>query len=209
LIDGNGIQWRAYHSKGIDDGALRKGIFGYIFALLWKFKPDEILIFWDISKSRWRRDYFKSYKLDREEKQKELPTEEIYRQVDEAKSYLSRIGLRNIAVKGLEADDLISWFSEYYSRFLNKEVVIVSGDKDLWQLINDNAKVYDYLRERMITPNEVSNDMGVAVSQIAPYTALVGDSSDEIPGVKGIGPKTAAKLISDYGGLDKIYQISN
>jgi DNA polymerase-1 len=206
LIDGNGLQWRSYFSKGLEDDGVKIGIYDYIFALLYKFRPDDILLFWDISKSRWRREYYPSYKADREKRQQEdVDLEELFRQVDSVKRSLKGVGIRQVGVSGVEADDLISWFSEYYSDHMNYNVVVATGDKDLWQLVNDRVTVYDHIQNNIVDPSFVENKLGVVPQKISDQKSITGDASDNIKGIKGIGPKTAVKLLDQYGNLEGIF----
>lgn len=205
LIDGNGLQWRSYHSRGVADDGVRVGIFNYIFSLLYKFKPDDLIVFWDISKSRWRRSVYDGYKADREKLHKENEDlEEIIEQANKAKEQLESLRVRNVQVSGIEADDLISWFSEYYSNYLGYEVIIATGDKDLWQLINNRVKVYNHLKDVLVDYQYVINNMGVVPEKISQLKSLMGDSSDNIKAIKGIGEKSALELLQNYESIWKL-----
>jgi DNA polymerase-1 len=114
-------------------------------------------------------------------------------------------GVRSIRKKGYEADDIIATLSEKLSAS-GYEVRIISSDKDLMQLVTDNISLFDPIKSRIIKAKEVLEKYEVLPSQMTMLQALMGDASDNIPGVSGIGPKTAAKLINEFKTLDGIYQ---
>ena len=134
--------------------------------------------------------------------------EEINNQQRTAQQFLSYLGVRNITVHGVEADDLISWFSDYFYPMFDR-IIIVTRDRDLWQLINDRIHIYDPFTDKIIDEIQCETDFGVPPDRVADYKALVGDASDNLVGVKGIGEKTAKKLIEKYWGIQGFLNLDN
>ena len=196
LIDGNGLQWRAAFSMGIEEDGIIKGIFKYLSIIDNKFSPSCMVVFWDTGDSRWRKSAFPKYKEGRSKRDKEIDVESVYEQVRTARKYLEYFGIQSISVNGLEADDLIAMYSSY-SQNLFEKICIVTGDKDLWQLVSDKVFVYNHLKNQIIDQHFLVNNF-VDAYKIPYLKAISGDSSDKIPGIKGIGEKTAKNLIEDY-----------
>lgn len=210
LVDGNALIWRAFYSVGTDGNGVTNGILRSIITVIDQFKNNDIIIFWDSGKSRWRREVYPKYKANRDEKKDKIDLEEVFRQVDISKVFIKSVGIKQIMVTGVEADDLISWFMSYLLHYnFYDEVVISTTDKDIWQLINKNVKVYDPIKKSVITENSVVDRFGVLPNLIPDFKALVGDKSDNIDGVKGIGDKTAFKLINELGCLTDILNERN
>ncbi|MDC1300014.1 hypothetical protein N8Z24_00750, partial [bacterium] len=198
LVDGNPLMWRAVYSR--DEAYITEGVSKYVFKLLSDFDSPEVLMFWDSGKSRIRSSYYPAYKAQREEKKAEVDLHEIGEQKKMVSQFLTYFGIRNIKVYGVEADDLISWFSEYFSKVLNYDrVIIVSRDRDFFQLINDKIVLYDYLTSTLYDRDKVCQDLSIPPEQVVDFKSLVGDVSDNIKGVKGIGEKTAIKLLDQFG----------
>lgn len=210
LIDGNNFIWRAYYSLGTDNNGVSTGILKFINHAVTRFQPDEVIICWDIGKSRWRSELYPEYKAARKDKQDELPDlEEIRTQAEEAKRLLRAMSIRQIAIRGIEADDTIAWLSDYYRRYLQGTVVIVSTDKDLWQLLQDQVFQYDPIKDQVFTIEDVQRVLDIPPVLISDYKTLCGDPSDGIPGAKGIGPKIATKLLAEYKDFGNILNLDN
>ena len=192
--------WRAAHSQ--DENYVTEGIISYFFDILNKFDCSKCLLLWDSGKSRWRTSMYPDYKASREDRKNEFDLEEMGKQKEEAKRILEYFGVRNITVPGVEADDLIAWFSEYFSK--DYRVIIASRDKDLWQLINSNVSVYDPLSGKFIREETVKEEIGIEPFLIPSWKALTGDIADNIKGVKGIGDKTAVKLLEVFGDVSNL-----
>lgn len=208
LIDGNPLMYRAAYAHG--ESYVAQGIIRYFFEAVELFDCSEALLLWDAGRSRWRSQYYPDYKAQRQEQKDKLDLHEVEEQKKIAQQYLQFLGVRNLTVYGVEADDLIAWFSEYFSKILDyNRVIIVTRDKDLWQLINDQVHVYDPLPNNFISSVQVEQNLGILPDQIVEYKALVGDTSDNIKGVKGIGSKTALKFLSKYGGLEGLLDPEN
>jgi len=205
-VDGNSIINRAYYGIRMlttKDGLCTNAVYGMITMLqkqLEAIKPDLCAIAFDLKAPTFRHKMYDGYKATR----KGMP-EELAMQLPYAKECAEAMGFRVIEKEGFEADDILGTLSELASE--DMDVYVFTGDRDSLQLIGDNVKillagntettVYD--REKFI------ERYGVAPEQFVDVKALMGDSSDNIPGVAGIGEKTALKLISDYGSLDGLY----
>jgi len=200
--------WRAYHAFGIANYNVGYGILKYISELLNKFDSSNIIVCWDDGKSKWRTNLYPEYKVNRNKKKEGVDFDELGRQVESVIKYLEYFNIRSIMVNGVEADDLISWLTEYHLS-LSYNVTIITGDKDLWQLINENVIVYDHLRDRMVNREFVKENLGVEPENIIDYKSLAGDVSDNIKGIKGIGCKIAVKLINEYGTIGKLLDLEN
>jgi len=205
LIDGNPLMWRAVYSQ--NENYVTEGILTYFFDILSKFDCSNVLVLWDKGKSRWRTTMYPEYKATREERKSKINLEEMGNQKEEAKRILEYFGVRNITVPGVEADDMIAWFAEYFSA--THKVLIASRDKDLWQLISNKVTIFDPLTNTLVQPDDVQEELGITPNLIPDWKALVGDPSDNIKGVKGIGNKTALTLINEYGGISNLLDPEN
>jgi len=208
LIDGNPLIWRAYHTVGLDNEGVLRGIVSTVFKLIEQFGNSPALVFWDSGRCRWRSAVYPEYKgarSKRREDQDEEELEEVFRQTDVAKKFIGDLGVRQIQVRGVEADDLIGWFSSYLSESFQYHTIICTTDKDLWQLVSGRqVSVYDVIKKEQVDGDSAGASFGVAPHLIPAFKSLVGDSSDSIQGVKGIGPKTARTLLGEYGDLSGI-----
>ncbi len=202
VIDGHSVAYRAYYktppltnSNGVPTGVIHTFL-NIIISLQEKLYPDEIIVVFDSKGKTERNDIDKNYKANRQ------PTpEDLIPQVDALKEILPYMKIRVLSQEGVEADDII--FS-----IVNKtegKTFIITKDKDLYQLVGSNVHIYDYQKDEVIDEGKVVEKFGIKPGQIPDYLALVGDSSDNIPGVKGVGPKTAVPLLVKYGDLYGIY----
>jgi uracil-DNA glycosylase family 4 len=144
---------------------------------------------------------YKGARAKRREDQDEDELEEVFRQTDIAKKFIGSLGVRQTQVRGVEADDLISWFSSYLTEELQYQTIICTTDKDLWQLAGPQVSIYDVIKKELVDGTSAGPAFGVEPRQIPAFKSLVGDSSDSIQGVKGVGPKTARTLLAEYGDL--------
>jgi DNA polymerase-1 len=206
LIDGYGFVFRAFHSLPPltrDDGTPIGAVYGFtnmLYKFLSNHEADMIAVVLDSGQKNFRHDLYPAYKAQRPEAPAELiPQFPIIREVIEA------FGLTAIEKIGYEADDLIATYAHAAVK-AGHEVKIVSSDKDLMQLVSDKIQMYDAMRDRLIDSEQVIKKFEVKPSQVKDLLSLIGDSSDNIPGVKGIGQKTAAELINEFGSLENIYQ---
>ncbi len=201
LIDAYGFLFRAYHAlpplinpKGIPVGA----ICGFINMLMKTFS-DHQASHWvavcDSGKKTFREDIYPEYKANRGE-----PDADLVPQFSLLKDTLEAFNLRYISIEGYEADDLIATLVKES----HMDVTIISSDKDLMQLVSPTVNMFDPMKNKYIGTEEVINKFGVSPDKLLDCFALIGDSADNIPGVPGIGPKTAALLINEFGTLDNL-----
>ncbi len=208
LIDGNAILHRAYHALPpltAPDGSMVNAVYGFVsmlFKLVNDLRPTHLAVAFDRPAPTFRKKLFKAYQSQRPEMDKELVS-----QVEKVHEVIESFGIPIFEVDGFEADDIIGTLS----RQIPDQVVIVTGDKDLLQLV-DGERVLVYmpvkglLEAKLFGEKEVKEKLGVAPKQVPDFKALAGDASDNYPGVAGIGPKTAALLLVTYGSLAKLYQ---
>ena len=212
LIDGSGYIFRAYYAlppltrkiDGLPTGAV-SGFCNMLFKLLEdsksninKDKPTHFAVIFDSARKNFRNDIYKDYKGNRSDAPDDLvPQFEYIR-----KSVLA-FNLPSIELINYEADDLIATYSE---QILKKgaKVTIVSSDKDLMQLYKKNIRIYDPMKSKFIDEKDIFDKFGVTPDKVVDVQSLAGDSSDNVPGVAGIGVKTAAELINNYGNLEKL-----
>jgi len=201
LVDGSNLLFRAVYGLGEQSCAM--GVILYLNDIWADVDPDSCVVCWDVSKSKARSFLYSEYKAGRKQAKAELDMDSIKVQQDFVMKYLEALGIVQIAVHGVEADDILSYVSEYCTR-LGYKVVITSSDMDLWQLIDPpNVAVYDHRNNSYVTAATVEQKLGFKdnFSRIAEYKALVGDASDNIKGVKGIGEKAARSLFLEHGSL--------
>lgn len=209
LVDVSSMFFRAFYAVrplNAADGTPVNAVYGFIsmIAKLLKEKnPDYMVFCYDRKEPSFRKDLDQNYKANRSEMPEELQVQMPYiRQV------AGLFGIADIELPGYEADDLIGTIAKMANQE-SYEAVIVSGDKDFCQLVNSHTVVYDTMKEIVTTPELIQEKYGVTPSQFIDYLAITGDSSDNIKGVAGVGPKGAQKLIEEFGSLDKIYSDLN
>ena len=212
LIDGSGYIFRAYYalppltrkSDGLPTGAV-SGFCSMLFKLLEDAKSDRNLnkpshfaVIFDSARKTFRNEIYSDYKANRSEAPDDLAPQFEYIR----KSVLA-FNLPSVELKNYEADDLIATYAD---QILKKgaKVTIVSSDKDLMQLYRKNVRIFDPMKNKFITEEDIFSKFGVDPSKVIDVQALAGDSSDNVPGVPGIGVKTAAELINKYGTLEKL-----
>ncbi len=214
LIDGNAILHRAYHaippltSKGGEPVNAVYGLVSMLVKLVNQLKPTHMAVCFDRPEPTFRKVEFAKYQAQRPEIEENLSL-----QFDKAKDVLRAMNIKIFEKPGYEADDLIGSISNLATEreeFRVDEVIIVTGDRDILQLVDDSKKIRVFMpvggfsEGKIYTQKDVLERMGVLPERIADYKALVGDPSDNYPGVAGIGPKTAVKLISEFGGWEEI-----
>ncbi len=205
LIDGSGFIFRAYYAIKRDltnpQGVPVKAVYGFItmmMKLLESHKADSIAVIFDAARKTFRNDIYPEYKAHRPPAPDDLvPQFALVRDAAEA------LNLPAIEMAQYEADDIIATYARL-AQEAGMNVVIVSSDKDLMQLIGDGVRMYDAMNERDIGEEQVREKFGVHPCKVLDVLSLMGDSSDNVPGVPGIGPKTAAELINEYGDLDSL-----
>ncbi len=212
LIDGSGYIFRAYYalppltrkSDGLPTGAV-SGFCSMLFKLLEDSKSDRNLqkpthfaVIFDSARKTFRNEIYSDYKANRSEAPDDLAPQFEYIR----KSVLA-FNLPSIELSNYEADDLIATYVEKILKG-GAKVTIVSSDKDLMQLYKKNVRIYDPMKNKFISDEDVKKKFGVDSNKVIDVQALAGDSSDNVPGVPGIGVKTAAELINKYGTLEKL-----
>ena len=204
LVDGSGYIFRAFYAlppMSREDGTPVNAVFGFTSMLL-KLSEDmegeNILVVFDAARTTFRNAIYKEYKANRSE-----PPEELVPQFDLIKKATIAIGLKSLEVENYEADDIIATYVKIAKKE-NIETLVISSDKDLMQLIQDGVSLYDPMKNIKIGPEAVLEKFGVSPDKVIDVQALAGDSSDNVPGVPGIGVKTASQLINEYGSLEKL-----
>lgn len=205
LIDGTAYIYRGYHalpglsnSKGIPTNAIL-GFTNILHKLMNEKKPEYALILFDAKGKTFRHDLYEAYKANRPPMPEELSV-----QIPYIKEIVNGFRLPVLEMAGYEADDLIGTMAALGERS-GFSIVMVSGDKDLMQLVNTNRLMYDPMKDLWIDEAHVLKTAGVSPDKITDMMGLCGDSSDNIPGVPGIGKKTAPELIQAYGSLEKLF----
>ncbi len=205
IIDGSAFIYRAFHAVAPltnSSGFQTNAVFGFVSILRRLIKernPDYVAVAFDTRGPVFRHDLYPQYKANRPA----MP-EELAGQIPFIKQIVTAMGLVCFEKQELEADDIIGSVAQTLSA-QDHRVVIVSGDKDLLQLVDDRVTMWDPMSDRTMDREGVFAKYQVYPEQLLDCYALIGDSSDNVPGVPGIGPKSAAKLIVQFGSLDKLY----
>ncbi|MEE8417424.1 MAG: DNA polymerase I, partial [candidate division Zixibacteria bacterium] len=208
LIDGSGVAYRSFYafirnplinSRGQNTGA----VFGFVNSLnkvIRDFKPDFLAVVFDTPQPTFRHDIYPEYKSTRPRTPDELVAQ--FPWIDEA---IEGLNIANIRMEGFEADDIIGTLSiKAASRGI--EVLMFTGDKDFYQLVTDRIKILHPKEFNIMGPEAVKEKFGVPPDKVVDTLALMGDSSDNIPGVPGVGPKTAVSLIEEFGDFNKVLE---
>ncbi len=176
------------------------GVATMIQRLVDEAKPQFMVVAYDSKEPSFRKERYAEYKANRSS-----PPEELLPQFDRIEQLIRAMQIHSFRKSGVEADDLIATLARRWCELSPRhEVVIVSGDKDLMQLVGDRVRMLDTLKNITYDPAQVTEKMGVPPSQVRDFLALTGDSSDNIPGVSGIGPKGAVDLLKEHGSLEGI-----
>lgn len=204
LIDGSAFLYRAYYALPYlsnSRGFPTRVVFGFLKMLtkiIKEHKPTHIAVVFDSKKKTFRNEIFENYKI----KRPPLP-EEIRIQIPNVHRLLESLNIKILMQDGLEADDLIASLVKKFKNSI--EICVVTADKDLFQLVGNNISVWHPLKDVFIDNDKVTEMLGIPPEKITDYLALCGDSVDGIPGVKGIGEKTAKSLLERFGSLEDIY----
>ncbi|MGE3769632.1 MAG: DNA polymerase I [Bdellovibrionales bacterium] len=206
LVDGSGFIFRAYHALPPltrADGTPVGAVMGFC-NMLAKLEKDlgatHMAVIFDAARKTFRMDIYPEYKAHRPE-----PPEDLIPQFALVKEAARAFGLPAIEMEGFEADDLLASYA-LAAKARGEDVVIVSGDKDLMQLMDDGIELFDPMKGKTLALDDVMNKFGVGPEKVVDVQALAGDSADNVPGVPGIGVKTAAELIGIYGDLETLLQ---
>ena len=208
IIDGNSILYREFYALPNlinKHGEYTGALFGFsktIVELITKFNPTHMAVAFDAGKITFRNDIFDGYKANR----KPMP-EELRSQLAPVREILKAMNIKYIELPGMEGDDVIG---SLVGQFSDIQKVIVTGDRDSYQLVDDKTVVYLNKKGlsdiKVLDRAEIKNMFGLTPEQMVYVKAIQGDTSDNIPGVKGVGEKGALKLIAEYGSLDGVYQ---
>jgi len=206
LIDVSAMFFRAYYAvrpltapSGLPVNAIY-GFLSMIIKLLKEEKPEYLVFCYDRKEPSFRKDLYSEYKAHRNE----MP-DDLQKQVPYIKKLADYLGIPAFEIPGFEADDIIGSLTKW-GRHHNMEVFIVSGDKDFGQLIGDHVWLYDTMKDVRYDAQGVQAKWGVRPDQFIDYLSIVGDASDNVPGVKGIGEKGAVKLLEQFKSLEDIYE---
>jgi DNA polymerase I len=204
LVDGSSYLHRAYHalpplttSKGLPTGAIY-GVIKMIKSLVAEYKPIFMAIVFDAKGKNFRHELYPAYKAHRPPMQEDLRV-----QIQPLHAIIKAMGLPILMIEGVEADDVIGTLAKQAAQ-LKLNTLISTGDKDFAQLVNEHITLINTMSNTTLTPKSVKEKFGVPPELIIDYLTLVGDTSDNIPGVPKVGPKTAVKWLHEYGSLDNL-----
>ena len=204
LIDGSGYIFRAFHAlppMTRADGTPVNAVFGFtkmLLKLIDDLKPHSVAVIFDSGRVTFRNEIYGDYKANRTD-----PPDELVPQFALVRDAAHAMSLPVIEMPGFEADDVIATYARL-AKEQGRQSIIVSSDKDLMQLVNDDVEMLDPMKQRRIGADEVFEKFGVAPNRVIDVQSLAGDSTDNVPGVPGIGIKTAAELINNFGDLDAL-----
>lgn len=210
LIDGSSLIFRAFYAireLTTKDGIYTNGVYGFLnmyFKLIEEYKPDYVMVAFDRSGPTFRKKDYDLYKANRKETPSELAS-----QFGILKNVLDLMGIKQLDLEGYEADDIVGTLSEAFSKE-GIEQFLVTGDRDYLQLVDGDTRVI--LTKKGISDtviydlDKIKEDFGLEPKQLIEVKGLMGDASDNIPGVSGIGEKTALKLINQFGSIENIYE---
>ena len=208
LIDGTAYLYRAFHAlppltnkQGENTGAIH-GFLKALFKIIEDFAPEHIGLIFDAKGKNFRHDIYSEYKANRSK----MP-DELSEQIPKLYEILELLGYPPIIIDGVEADDVIGTLSKQFRK--TKDVRIFSGDKDFAQLVNSSVAIINPITLETMDEVAVKKKFGIDAKHIIDYLALVGDKSDNIPGLPGVGSKTASRLINQYGSVENIIKNKN
>lgn len=199
LVDGSSYLYRAYHalppltnSTGEPTGAIY-GMLNMLRKLMLEHDPEQMAVVFDAKGKTFRNDLYAAYKSHRPP----MP-DELQRQIQPIHDIIRAMGIPLLCIEGVEADDVIGTLAQQ----VEDTVLIVTSDKDMAQLVNERVRLFNSMNGTVLDPIGVEQKFGVPPTLIVDYLALVGDTSDNIPGVPKVGPKTAAKWLQEYGSIE-------
>jgi len=206
LVDGSSYLFRAFHalppltsSSGQPTGAIY-GVISMLKKLVSEYQPEHMAVVFDAKGKTFRNDLYKEYKAHRPP----MP-DDLRAQIKPIHQLVDALGFPRLVIPNVEADDVIGTLAKQAAD-AGYEVLISTGDKDLAQLVTDKVTLVNTMNNHISTPETVQEKFGVPAERIIDYLALIGDTSDNIPGVPKVGPKTAVKWLNQYGTLDNIIQ---
>lgn len=205
LIDGSSYIFRAYYAVrnlSTSTGFPTNAVYGFsamLFKFIKDYRPDYLAIAFDSRGDTFRNEIYPEYKANRGE-----PPEDLKPQFPKIFEVVDAFSIPMVQIEGYEADDLMGTLAVLNER-KNIKTVLVTGDKDFCQVVSDKVTLLDTMKNKETGVSEVIERYGIKPSQIIDFQSLMGDSIDNIPGVRGIGEKTASRLIAEFGSLDKLY----
>lgn len=211
LVDGMALLFRGFfatafrgHFMETSEGVPTNGVYQFLRYLLNAvdtFKPTHVICCWDMGKKTFRTELYEGYKANRDD-----PPEELIPQFELVKEVVSAFDMPNIGLENYEADDCIGTLATFFQK--QDDVMILTGDQDMLQLVDDGIKVAIMRKGQgnydVFSQDNFYDKKGIMPKQIIDLKGLMGDSSDNYPGVKGIGEKTALKLLKEYGTIDEL-----
>jgi len=211
LIDGHHLMYRAYwaipRTLRTTAGEQTNAVFGVasmLLSIFMKEQPDALLFCFDAGEDTFRHQEAKDYKAGRAE-----TPDDFYVQIPRIQELIHAFGIRHISDPHFEADDLLCAYARAAEK-AGDRVTVITGDRDAFQLASESIRIAiphkGYQQAEYLGPKEIELKYGVRPDQIASYKGLIGDQSDNLPGVKGIGPKTGAELLQKYGTLHGVYE---
>lgn len=206
LIDGSGYLFRAFFAlppltspQGQPTGAIL-GVLNMLRRLIQDYPSAHFAAIFDAKGKTFRHDMYDSYKANRAKMPDDLGI-----QIEPLKQMIKSLGIPLISIQGVEADDVIGTCANYFKQ-KDFDILVSTGDKDLAQIVDNKITIVDTMKNKVLNPAGVKDKFGVEATQIIDYLALIGDTSDNIPGVPKVGPKTAVKWLDEYKNLDNIIQ---
>ena len=204
LVDGSGFIFRAYYAlpsltnnNGTPVGAVM-GFCNMLFKLLEEEKSKKVIVIFDTARKTFRNTIYKNYKANRGD-----PPEDLIPQFELIRKAVDAFSVSRLEMPGYEADDLIATYSKFFTK-IDWDISIISSDKDLMQLVGDKVHMLDPIKNKLIKRQEVIEKFGVPPEKVIDVQSLAGDSIDNIPGAPGIGLKTGALLVNEYGSLESL-----
>lgn len=206
LVDGSSYLYRAFHalppltnSQGEPTGAIY-GVTNMLRKLLNDYQPEYIAVIFDAKGKTFRDDLYESYKANRQA----MP-DDLQKQIEPLHEIIHAMGLPLLIIEGVEADDVIGTLATQATK-MGMHTLISTGDKDMAQLVNQHITLVNTMTNTTLDPAGVQEKFGVPPERIIDYFTLIGDSVDNVPGIPGVGPKTAEKWLKEYGSLKNIIQ---
>lgn len=203
IVDGSYLLYRSFYAiKPLytSSGNPVQAVYGFCRAikkLIDQFTPSHVIVAWDSKGKSFRSDIYPAYKETRQ-----APPADLFQQKDHIIKFLELIGLHQIFFQGFEADDIIGGLAQ---RHKDHQIVLVCPDKDMYQLLSDHVLIFDPFKEKLIDQHDFKKEHVFGPEKVPFFYALLGDASDNIPGVNGIGKKTAQELVEQFDSLDDLY----
>jgi len=209
LVDGSSYLYRAFHampsltnSKAFPTGAVY-GVINMLKKLINDYDPEYMAVVFDAKGRTFRDDLYEKYKANRSE----MPSD-LVKQIEPIHAIIKALGLPLVMIEGVEADDVIGTLA-VEAKLHDKKTLISTGDKDLAQLVNTHTTLVNTMTDTVLTTETVKDKFGIPPNLVIDYLTLIGDTSDNVPGVPQVGPKTAVKWLEEHGTLDNIILHAN